>query len=212
MTNIEQIEALLFVAGDEGISINEIAHATGFMRPAISTLLDELATRYQTDENSPLCLLETDDLYRLATKKELAPIIKRYFEAPLATNLSQASLEVLAITAYRQPVTRVDIDEIRGVSSTTTLQKLVLRNLVETKGRKDEPGRPILYATTNYFLNYFGLTNLDQLPPLPETEQLDEDQPETGDLFLAAFTNQLTKATGSTNEDTDEKSEESQED
>ncbi|HAT54134.1 MAG TPA: SMC-Scp complex subunit ScpB [Lactobacillus sp.] len=191
MTNIEQIEGLLFIAGDEGISVAELSHATGFMRAAINTMLDEIADRHAASEDDPLCLLDNDGIYRLATKKELAGVIKRYFEAPLATNLSQASLEVLAITAYRQPVTRIDIDEIRGVSSTATLQKLVLRNLVEAHGRKDEPGRPILYRTTNYFLDYFGLTDVHQLPPLPKAETLDEAQAETGDLFLAAFQDQL---------------------
>ncbi|GEK27786.1 SMC-Scp complex subunit ScpB [Furfurilactobacillus siliginis] len=192
MTNLEQIEGLLFVAGDEGITIPELEQATGFMRPAIHLMLEKLAEKYQADAQSALCLLVTDGSYRLATKRELAPVIKRYFEAPLATNLSQASLEVLAITAYRQPVTRIDIDEIRGVSSAATVQKLVLRNLIVAHGRKDEPGRPILYETTPMFLDYFGLTSLTDLPPLPETETLAEAQPETSDLFLAAFTSQLT--------------------
>ncbi|GAB6092119.1 SMC-Scp complex subunit ScpB [Furfurilactobacillus curtus] len=192
MTNIEQIEGLLFVAGDEGISLAELAHATGFMRPAINHLLDEIKQRHQTNADDPLCLLANDGIFRLATKVELAPVIKRYFEAPLATSLSQASLEVLAITAYQQPVTRIDIDEIRGVSSTATLQKLMLRNLIETHGRKDEPGRPILYQTTNYFLDYFGLTSLAQLPPLPQVADASMDQPLNSDLFLTAFNQQLT--------------------
>lgn len=192
MTNIEQVEGLLFVAGDEGISLAELAHATGFMRPAINHLLDEIKQRHQANADDPLCLLVNDGVFRLATKVELAPVIKRYFEAPLATSLSQASLEVLAITAYQQPVTRIDIDEIRGVSSTATLQKLVLRNLIEAHGRKDEPGRPILYQTTNYFLDYFGLATIAQLPPLPQVAEADTDHPLNSDLFLTAFNQQLT--------------------
>lgn len=173
MNSMQQIEGLLFVAGEEGISITEIAAVTGFERPAILSLLGELAQRYQDDESSALALMQTEDNYQLVTKTELAAVIHEYFTAPLTTALSQASLEVLAIVAYRQPITRVEVDEIRGVQSQGTLQKLVLRNLIESKRRSTEPGRPNLYETTEYFLNYFGLPNLRELPPLVDAELLE---------------------------------------
>ncbi|GAK30416.1 chromosome segregation and condensation protein ScpA [Weissella oryzae SG25] len=173
MNSMQQIEGLLFVAGEEGISIAEIAAATGFERPAILALINELAERYVQDDNSALAIMQTEDNYQLVTKAELAAVIHEYFTAPLTTALSQASLEVLAIVAYRQPITRVEIDEIRGVQSQGTLQKLVLRNLIESRQRSTEPGRPNLYETTDYFLNYFGLVNLKELPPLVDAEILE---------------------------------------
>ncbi|AVK60441.1 SMC-Scp complex subunit ScpB [Lactobacillus sp. CBA3605] len=192
MTNIEQIEGLLFVAGDEGITVAELEHATGFAKPAINTMLTNLATKYEQDADSALVILSTANTYRLATKQAVAPILKRYFEAPLSTSLSQASLEVLAIIAYRQPLTRIEIDEIRGVQSGSTIQKLVLRQLVTETGRLSEPGRPILYGTTELFLDYFGLKSLEELPKIDLDVLTDTTHPapET-DLFLTAFQDRL---------------------
>lgn len=188
MTNIEQIEGLLFVAGDEGVTVAEIEHATGFAKPAINTMLTTLAAHYADDPDCALVILSTENTFRLATKAALAPVLKRYFEAPLSTSLSQASLEVLAIIAYRQPLTRIEIDEIRGVQSGSTIQKLVLRQLVTETGRLSEPGRPILYGTTELFLDYFGLKSLDELPAIDLEALTDSEHPapET-DLFLTAF-------------------------
>lgn len=171
--SLQQIEGLLFVAGDEGITVAEMAAATGFAKPAVIGLLEDLAAKYATDESSALDVLKTDERYQLVTKTVLADTIHRYFTAPLTTALSQASLEVLAIIAYKQPITRVEVDEIRGVQSQATIQKLALRNLVEGRGRANEPGRPILYGTTECFLNYFGLGDLEELPPLVTAEALD---------------------------------------
>ena len=192
MTNIEQIEGLLFVAGDEGITVAEMEHATGFAKPAINTMLTTLATQYDQASDCALTILSTANTYRLATKAEVAPVLKRYFEAPLTTSLSQASLEVLAIIAYRQPLTRIEIDEIRGVQSGSTIQKLVLRQLVTETGRLNEPGRPILYGTTEMFLDYFGLKSLDDLPAIDLEALTDTEHPapET-DLFLTAFQDKL---------------------
>jgi len=192
MTNIEQIEGLLFVAGDEGITVAEIEHATGFAKPAITTMLTSLASKYDQDDESALTVLSTANTYRLATKATVAPVLKRYFEAPLTTSLSQASLEVLAIIAYRQPLTRIEIDEIRGVHSGSTIQKLVLRQLVTETGRLSEPGRPILYGTTEFFLDYFGLKSLDDLPAIDLAALSDTEHPAPeADLFLTAFQDKL---------------------
>jgi len=203
MTNIEQIEGLLFVAGDEGLTVAEIEHVTGFAKPAINTLLTTLADKYATDQDCALMILSTANTYRLATKAAVAGVLKKYFEAPLSTSLSQASLEVLAIVAYRQPLTRIEIDEIRGVQSGSTLQKLVLRQLVAANGRLNEPGRPILYGTTELFLDYFGLQSLDELPAIDLAALTDAEHPapET-DLFLTAFQEKLA---GTDNQDSEEK-------
>lgn len=185
-TNQARIEALLFISGDEGISLGALAKITGFMKPALRKILDDLAQKYRADADSALVLLQSDETYRLATKASLAPVIKRYFEVPLTVPLTTALLETLAIIAYRQPITRLEIDNIRGVQSSGAIQKLMVRGLVDTKGRLDAPGRPFLYVTTTNFLDYFGLTSLAALPPLPEEKDLDEDSL-SGDLFLAAL-------------------------
>lgn len=195
MSPLAQIESLLFVSGDEGITVADLAAATGLLRPAILASLERLAEKYRDDSDSALELMVNETTYRLVTKAATGDLIKRYFENPLSTSLSPASLEVLAIIAYRQPITRIEIDEIRGVQSASTVQKLVLRRLIEDAGRLDEPGRPKLYRTSAYFLDYFGLEELTDLPPLPAAattgDHADEDG---GDIFLKAFNQQLNQA------------------
>lgn len=196
MSPLAQIESLLFVSGDEGISVADLSAATGLMRPAVLATLERLAQKYAADEASALELMVNDTTYRLVTKEAASDLVKRYFENPLSTSLSPASLEVLAIIAYRQPITRIEIDEIRGVQSASTVQKLVLRRLVEDAGRLDEPGRPKLYQTSDYFLDYFGLEQLAELPPLPAAAQPSETTADeaTGDLFLQVFNQQLNQS------------------
>lgn len=195
MSPLAQIESLLFVSGDEGITVADLAAATGLLRPAILASLERLAQKYAADQDSALELMVNDTTYRLVTKEAAGDLIKRYFENPLSTSLSPASLEVLAIIAYRQPITRIEVDEIRGVQSASTVQKLVLRRLVEDAGRLDEPGRPKLYRTSAYFLDYFGLKQLTELPPLPAAANPSEqDDGDGGDLFLQAFNQQLNQS------------------
>lgn len=185
-TNQAQIEGLLFISGDEGITLADLAKITGFMKPAVLSILQQLKEKYAHDPATAFVLLESDQTYRLATKHELAPVIKHYFEVPLTVPLTKALLEVLAIVAYKQPITRLEIDDIRGVQSSGSLQKLMVRGLVDTAGRLDAPGRPFLYATTATFLNYFGLSSLEELPPLPDQADIDSDEM-NGDLFLEAL-------------------------
>lgn len=195
MTPMAQIESLLFVSGDEGLTVADMAAVTGLMRPAVLATLERLAQKYAGDADSALELMVNDTTYRLVTKAAASDLIQQYFESPLSTTLSQASLEVLAIIAYRQPITRIEVDEIRGVQSASTVQKLVLRHLIEATGRLDEPGRPKVYRTSAEFLDYFGLRALKDLPPLPAAAVLNTDNEDDGDLFLAAFNRQL-KQTG----------------
>ena len=186
LTNQAQIEGLLFISGDEGITLGDLAKVSGFMKPAILSILQDLKNKYENDPSSACVLLESDQTYRLATKHQLAGVIKHYFEVPLTVPLTKALLEVLAIVAYRQPITRLEIDDIRGVQSSGSLQKLMVRGLVDTHGRLDAPGRPFLYATTPAFLDYFGLSNLKELPPLPDQDELDLSDM-NGDIFLEAL-------------------------
>lgn len=176
MTNyISVLEGLLFVAGDDGISLEEASYILELERGAVRQLLDELKKRLE-DENSGLELLLTASHYKLVTKASLKSYIEKYAVSPYSSQLSQASLETLAIIAYKQPVTRVDIESIRGVQSSGSIQKLLLRDLIEEAGRLETPGRPKLYKTTAYFMDYFGLESLDALPDASDLFDLDSEE------------------------------------
>lgn len=189
MNEIGAVETLLFVAGDEGLSLEEIATVLECTTQFAFQLLTQLQKNYESSKASGLMSLEVGNHYQLATKKEYAGIIKKYAVSPLSTNLSQAALETLAIIAYKQPLTRMEIDEIRGVQTSGALQKLLLRGLIEDKGRVNGPGRAILYGTTNYFMDYFGLKNIKELPAIDELEQ-DQEEVES-DLFFEKFNQQF---------------------
>ena len=176
MTNyISVLEGLLFVAGDDGISLEEASYILELERSAVRQLLDELKKRLE-DENSGLELLLTASHYKLVTKASLKSYIEKYAVSPYSSQLSQASLETLAIIAYKQPVTRVDIESIRGVQSSGSIQKLLIRDLIEEAGRLETPGRPKLYKTTAYFMDYFGLESLDALPDASDLFDLDSEE------------------------------------
>ena len=176
MTNyISVLEGLLFVAGDDGITLEEASYILELERSAVRQLLDELKKRLE-DENSGLELLLTASHYKLVTKASLKSYIEKYAVSPYSSQLSQASLETLAIIAYKQPVTRVDIESIRGVQSSGSIQKLLLRDLIEEAGRLDSPGRPKLYKTTAYFMDYFGLESLDALPDASDLFDLNSEE------------------------------------
>ena len=176
MTNyISVLEGLLFVAGDDGITLEDASYILELERSAVRQLLDELKKRLE-DENSGLELLLTASHYKLVTKASLKSYIEKYAVSPYSSQLSQASLETLAIIAYKQPVTRVDIESIRGVQSSGSIQKLLLRDLIEEAGRLETPGRPKLYKTTAYFMDYFGLESLDALPDASDLFDLDSEE------------------------------------
>ncbi|MFL2029159.1 SMC-Scp complex subunit ScpB [Loigolactobacillus zhaoyuanensis] len=184
-----ELESLLYVAGDEGISLDELDHLLTTSRAASKRALETFAQQLRADKQRGLVLFQFGERYKLVTKKAYAALIKRYFETPLTTNLSQASLETLAIIAYKQPITRIAIDEIRGVQSGGALQRLMMRQLIEEQGRKNAPGRPILYGTSAFFMDYFGLKSLAELPALT-TPQIEPTTETNQDLF-AQFEAQL---------------------
>lgn len=184
MSNLAKIEGLLFISGDEGITVTDLSNITGFMKPAVLGLLNKLGQQYAENDDCALTLLQSDETYRLATKSSLSDVMKDYFEKPLTTPLTQALLEVLAIIAYRQPITRIEIDALRGVQSSGSIQKLIARGLIETHGRLNVPGRPFRYVTTNAFLDYFGLQTLKDLPPLTKQMSLEDMD---SDIFLRAL-------------------------
>lgn len=182
MTKLSELEAILFIVGEEGISLEEISYLLMIDKKESMARLAELKEKYEKDPDSALHILETAERAVLTTKKELASLLKRYAQGTSNT-LSQAAIETLAIIAYKQPITRVEIEQIRGVQASSAVQRLSAHHLIEEKGRVDGPGRPILYGTTSYFLDYFGLNSLKDLPDIQAMENtLNEEVPL--DLFF----------------------------
>lgn len=171
MTTVSQIEAILFVVGEEGIGLEELSFLLGLSTAKTYEALTALKERYESDKQTALNILEVGNHFILSTKKSFAPLLKKYAQSPISNSLSQAALETLSIVAYKQPISRVEVDEIRGVQSAGSMQKLVARQLIEEKGRVDGPGRAILYGTTAYFMDYFGLKSLEELPDIQQMEE-----------------------------------------
>ncbi len=158
----KQLEAILFVS-DGPISIAQLAEAIKKRQGEIERSLKALETHFK--ENHGLRLQWHGNKVQLTTAPEFAEEIEKFLGLEAATRLTRASLETLAIIAYKQPITRPGIDMIRGVNSDGVLKSLLFKGLVEEMGRTEGPGRPILYCTTPDFLNHFGVSSLDELPP-----------------------------------------------
>ena len=150
------IEGILFVSGSEGITLEELARVLEKNEEQVETLLQELKNDYQSEERG-IQLEKYGDLYKLTTKKEHKSFYEKLVFVQDNPNLSQAALETLAIIAYNEPITRVEVDEIRGVGSAHLVRKLLMKNLIEERGKSDLPGRPMMYGTTKEFLDFFGL-------------------------------------------------------
>ncbi len=181
-----QLEALLFVAGNEGISLEELSYLLNHSTASVYEAIEKLNKRYENEECSGLHILEVGNQFLLSTKKEAAELLKKYAQSPISNHLSQAALETLSIVAYKQPITRSEIDEVRGVQSSGSIQKLVVRQLIHEVGRVEGPGRAILYGTTEFFMNYFGLKDINELPSVTDMEEkLNEEEPM--DLFFDRF-------------------------
>lgn len=174
------IEGALFLAGDEGVSLQSLAKMLDVQEETVQCFLDELAIDY-LDSHRGLVLSQMGMYYYLTTKKEHASFYQKLFMSSSQQVLSQAALETLAIIAYKQPITRVEIEEIRGVKTDQPIQSLIAKCFVKPVGRSEAIGRPYLYGTTKEFLQYFGLKSLKELPDLNEVEV---DENEEKDLFL----------------------------
>ncbi|BDG36645.1 SMC-Scp complex subunit ScpB [Parageobacillus sp. VR-IP] len=187
------VEGLLFAAGDEGLSLQQIASVLEIKEEQAKEIISALKEEYERGQRG-IQLVELAGVFQLATKKEHAPYLKKLVESPSSTSLSQAALETLAIIAYRQPITRAEIEEIRGVKSDKPIQTLMARALIKEVGRAEGTGRPILYGTTKEFLDYFGLKTLEELPPLPEL-QADGEMEKEADLFFEKFEENFNEST-----------------
>ncbi|MDR4888774.1 SMC-Scp complex subunit ScpB [Fredinandcohnia sp. QZ13] len=179
------VEGLLFAAGDEGLTLKQMAMVLEISESTVLDIVGELKNDYSKTGRG-INLVEVAGTYQLTTKKEHAGYLKKLVESPTSTSLSQAALETLAIIAYRQPITRAEIEEIRGVKTERPIHTLMAKVLIKEVGRVEGTGRAILYGTTKDFLEYFGLKTLEELPPLPE--KVDEQfVQEEADLFFDRF-------------------------
>ncbi len=156
------LEALIF-ASSEPVTVKEMSIIIELNEETVRALLAELTQEYK-DQRRGIQILEVAGGYQMVTKPELAVYLEKLRKVPRQVPLSQAALETLAIIAYKQPITRAEIETIRGVRVDSSLSTLLEKGLIEETGRKEGPGRPILYGTTRKFLKYFGLNSLDELP------------------------------------------------
>ncbi|WP_249871907.1 SMC-Scp complex subunit ScpB [Oceanobacillus saliphilus] len=183
------VEGLLFASGDEGMTLKQICKVLELPESAVQHIIEELKYDYERKDRG-LMMMQSHEVLHLTTKPEHSSYFKKLLELPQASRMSQAALETLAIIAYQQPITRTEIEEIRGVKSDRPVQTLLSRALIEETGRKETVGRPILFRTSKDFLTYFGLTSLEELPPLPEATETEEDTKEA-DLFFERFSNEM---------------------
>ncbi|MDP3722206.1 MAG: SMC-Scp complex subunit ScpB [Candidatus Omnitrophota bacterium] len=159
------VEALLFVCG-EPLALKRLAHVMPEVAPVeIRRLIETLNAEY-TASGRAFRIQEVAGGYQLVTDEQLAPWIRRALQSPKPDAVSQAALETLAIVAYRQPITKADIEAVRGVDVTASLETLMVRGFLRVAGRKESPGRPFLYGTTTEFLRHFGLKSLEALPTI----------------------------------------------
>ena len=159
------LEGILFVVGDEGITLNKICEIMEISLEEAKKLLMELKSSYESNDRG-LRISYLGNAFKLTTKQEHKDYYKKLVENPENNLLSPSSLEVLAIVAYNQPITRLEIDEMRGVSSSHVIRRLVAKGLLKEAGKSTLPGRPNLYKTTSDFLDYFGLATIEDLPSI----------------------------------------------
>ena len=163
------LEAVIFAHG-EPITTARLAEALELEEAAVQRLAEDLMQEYGMRKGG-IRLVKLDDAYQFCTEQAYAPCVRKAMDIRRNVPLSQAALEVLAIVAYNQPVTRAFIEQVRGVDCDAVVQGLVSKGLIEEKGRLELPGHPLLYGTTVHFLRSFNLGSLAQLPPLPEKEE-----------------------------------------
>lgn len=169
-TKEAQLQALLYVAGDNGLDEQVASKVLEIDDQTLASVAANLKADLTNNDLSGLQLVKINHAYKLITSPECGDVISEFFQKDLSKNLSQSALEILAIVAYRQPITRVEIDDLRGVNSSAALQTLIWRGLIKINGKKDVPGRPNLYVTTDYFLQYFNYSSLADLPVIEEFE------------------------------------------
>ena len=181
------LEGLLFVVGEDGLQLEQIEEVLSISDEEAKALIMELKKDYE-DSSRGLRIDFLGNRFKLTTKFEHKEYYQKLIENPETNSLSQAALETLAIIAYNEPITRVQIDAIRGVGSVSILRKLVAKGFIKESGRSDLPGRPILYETTNEFLDYFGLSSIKDLPNIEEIiDSVSDEVDENPDLYTSKY-------------------------
>ena len=176
------IEAVLFVA-DRPLSAGQLAILIEMDSDDIELLIHELQKEYDDTKRS-FQIMEIANGFQICTRSEYALWIKKFYTTEISSRLSMSALEALAIIAYKQPVTRAGVEEVRGVISDSVIRTLLERNLINITGRKDAPGRPLIYGTTSDFLIHFGLKDLNELPSIDEIEKMLGTPKELRRLFI----------------------------
>lgn len=169
------LEGVLFVSGDDGITKDKIISILEISDDMFEKVLDKLTVEYNKS-NRGLMIKKYGDRYKLVTKQEHSNYYKKIVDEEVSESLSNSALETLAIVAYNEPITRIAIDEIRGVSSAHIVRKLVFKNLIKEVGKSELPGKPILYGVTDQFLDYFGLETVNDLPKIEFEERNEETE------------------------------------
>lgn len=185
------LEGLLFVVGEDGLTIEQIEDVLNIDEESAKNLIRELKHDYE-DESRGLRIDFLGNRFKITTKFEHKEYYQKLIENPETNFLSQAALETLAIIVYNEPITRIQVDTLRGVGSTSIIRKLVAKGFIKEAGRSDVPGRPILYETTHEFLDYFGLASIEDLPDIDKIlESVKDDESDTNessDLYTSKYT------------------------
>jgi segregation and condensation protein B len=168
------VEGLLFIVGDEGLKIEQTAEVIGLTIEETQDIFDRLTSKYSSDTFG-IEIVIYGGVYKFLSKAIIHSFAKKLFQDNKKNKLSQSALETLAIVAYKQPVTRVEVEELRGVGCDMMLRKLVARNLIRESGRSEAPGRPILYEVTDEFMDSFKLYSLNELPELNSYDENDSE-------------------------------------
>jgi len=169
------IEGILFVSGDEGVSLEQLSNVLEVNQESLQEMMDEFIMNYNKDENKGIEAVYYGKRYKLVSKAICHSYVQKLYAEETNLTFSQAALETLAIIAYKQPITRVEIEEIRGVSCDMMIRKLLARNLIKEAGRLQTAGLPYTYEVTQQFMDTFSLTSLEELPQLPDYQKTNEE-------------------------------------
>lgn len=179
------LEGLLFISGNDGINIDNIKEILELSKEETIKLINELEEDYKSSDRG-IEIKKFGDLYKLTTKIEHKKYYSKLADLSNLRTLSQSALETLAIIAYNEPITRVQIDEIRGVNSSQMIRNLMAKDFIKEVGKSDAIGKPNLYGITNQFLDYFGISSKDELPKFEEIKQNDEVE-----LYNSKYTEEI---------------------
>lgn len=174
------LEGLLYLAGEDGLTLTQIAIALEVSEDDAKLMVEALKNEYDRNGRG-ITIIHTANAYRMTTSERYYEFYKRIYQDQYRTRLSNAAMEVLAIIAYKQPITRAEIEHIRGTNSDHIVRRLLAMSLIKEVGRLDAPGKPVLLGTTDDFLDYFNLVSLDELPEL--LEDIDEEKTKEQALF-----------------------------